>query len=110
MTENAESSGTEAVSVALARMEGKIDTNFTAMRGDLQLQGLQLQGALSVGTDHETRIRTLEQNSPSPAEISELKKALADLRAWRGKLTGIIAATSACAALAASFIGSYLFK
>lgn len=107
----------ESVAVALARMEGKIDTNFTAIRGDLHAQSLITQGAVTATNDHEARLRSLEQTTPSQedvsllqAQIQELKAALADLNKWRWKTAGAMAAVSALAAFVATIAASYLTR
>lgn len=83
--------------VTLARLEGKIDTNFAIIRENQATLGAQ-------GADHEGRIRGLEANSPTRTELERIEAALSELNRWRWKLIGFFSAVSAAAATAAAII------
>lgn len=86
-----------STAVMLARMEGKIDTNFAIIRENQATQGAQV-------SDHESRMRALEANSPTRNEIERIESALSELNSWRWKLIGFFSAVSAIVAIAATIV------
>lgn len=77
-----------SVEVILARLEGKIDTNFAVIHADIKSQGESVD-------DHEQRIRSLERNTPTRDELVTLQNMLRELNRWRWKLIGFFSAISA---------------
>lgn len=107
MSEGAEAEG---VPVTLARLEGKIDTNFTEIRGALQLQAVQLSTSTATVTDHETRIRRLEKDAPTREELGRIQNMLTELNRWRWKMIGAFAAISAIVTVAVAVLEQILFN